>query len=120
MVPGFNLAAVSEHVRIALGKYNNVACRERDSLPVLDIGVSPAVGEQMINDHMPGLRGKVRRHDAGGRRPNFPWSGKLSVEEQSTLKFYGLKDCGEDIHSAPFQNFGFSAKSPGRLVKCNI
>jgi hypothetical protein len=72
MVPRLDIATVSKDVRIAVGKDDNVPGRERDLLTVLYIRVGLPMREQVIDDHVPGLWRRVRRHETGGRCVNAP------------------------------------------------
>jgi hypothetical protein len=60
MVLRFDITTVAHDMRITMREHDNVPGRKRDSLAILDIRVGIPLREQVVNDHMPALRRKIR------------------------------------------------------------
>lgn len=104
--------SVAHEVRIAVREYNDVARAEFDSLTPFDLSPRAALGQQMVDDDVPGVGAKMRSDELRCRRPEAPRSRELRVVKYGSPERNDLQDLRQGIHSSPSEPPPASRKLP--------
>jgi hypothetical protein len=92
--------AVSHHVRMAVGKHQDVARHKGDAARVvLEAHVTGPLGDEVKDDHVLRLDREIGGHRAGVRLARAPGRGEFAVKEHGAVELHSPQDLGQHIHA---------------------